>query len=921
MKSCIHNTNIARRKRISAHALCVRRAATLLRYICAAGEVGIRQGRRIGIWVLVLALFLSLLPVAAPSAAAQDATSLRIGGCDSLLEALPDASEPGVAPAKLNRVLHYEAGRTYHYAWRVRVDSHVYTQGQDGLQETGVNTVGLRADVNVAIVGQNDHGDYVGEVTVAGLIGCNLDGTGQTTPAGADMAAALATPIHFTQSTNGVVTSVAYPPNAPSEAINLQQSLVGVLQVTLQEGVAYEASEQGAQGSYRASYTASEQDGRLQVERLLTERSYANLAVEGDVAEALRLTDRTTYVLDGRSGVLHSIRQQQNVSIGGPAAGDSAPAHGATSWSEVVASTALDLQRASETTIVTAAETTDAMPDGYVQGSLGLMAEPSLLAVPAAAESNPVSLEEELMRWEEAAVQTDASEAVLTQFDRLRRLAVAQGGEAVVAKAAERLRAVMDQPELASAYIDLLGAIGTPAAQNVLAEGLGIAVAAGSKADTAGDRVALQVLYAIASLESPNPAVLDAVQLAAERADFAQRNAAITVLGALVGVAAKSDPSVAARVQVLADGLAQTQDEERQAVYLMALGNTQLESAARIIQSYAGGADGSGEAGVGVPSRLAQTAQAALRQIETGKTGPAVPNDTAGAARQAAVEGAAQSEVLASLPSFRFWGNLYGGKGLGIEFPGSLMFTPWDRALSVRQDIDAYIWQKKLDLVAATLYGRLESGRQAVTTALILGNTTVAQRNVSLGCGQGSSIQLYKRTVPIIDANLGIPFGPFTIGFRVKANGAFQIDQALSARCDLNGATLAGTLTPRAFVLADVQAKVALKIVVEVARGGIGVSARLLDTSVPVGASVGLQPQSARLCISVDIIFRPLSGKLYIFGEARIPPFGWARVDKTLAKFQVKAQTAKLYDTCYSHQVKPRSVPDVYLMLLPYVSN
>ncbi len=914
MNSYIHNTSIARRKR-NAHVLRVRSAATLPRPIRAVAKVGIRQGRRTGVWALVLALLLSLLPVAAPSATAQDAPSLPNGGCESLLQAPPDASEPGVAPANLNRVLHYEAGRTYQYAWRVQVDSHVYTRGQDGLQETGVNTVGLRADVNVAIVGLNDRGDYVGEVTVAGLIGCNVDGTGQTTPADAVMAAALATPIRFTQSTNGVVTSVAYPPNAPPEAVNLQQSLVGVLQVTLREGVAYEASEQGVQGSYQASYTASEQDGRLQVERLLTERSYANLVAEGDVAEALRLTDRTTYVLDGSSGLFHSIRQQQNVTIGGPAAGDSAPAQGMTSWSEVVASTALDLQRASETAVATAAETTDAMPDGYVQGSLGLMAEPSLLAVPAAAESTPVSLEEELVRWEVAAVQADASEAALTQFDRLRGLAVAQGGEVVVAKAAERLRAVMGQPVLASAYIDLLGAIGTPAAQSALAEALTITVAAGSGADTAGDRVALQALYAIAGLESPTPAVLDAVQLAAERSDFAQRNAAVTVLGAVVGVVAKSDPAVAARVQVLADGLAQTQGEEQQAVYLMALGNTQLESAARIIQSYAGGADGAG-----VPSRLAQTAQAALRQVETGETGLYVPDGTADVERQAAVEGAAQSEMAASLPSFRFWGNLYGGKGLGIEFPGFLMFTPWDRALSVRQDVDAYIWQKKLDLVAATFYGRLESGSQAVTTALILGNTTVAQRKVSLGCGQGSSIQLYKRTVPIIDANLGIPFGPFTIGFRVKANGAFQIDQALSARCDLNGATLAGTLTPRAFVLADVQAKVALKIVVEVARGGIGVSARLLDTSVPVGASVGLQPQSARLCISVDITFRPLSGRLYIFGEVRTP-FGWARVDKTLAKFEVKAQTAKLYDTCYSHQVEPSSVPDVYLMLLPYVSH
>ncbi|MCB0133629.1 MAG: hypothetical protein KDD75_00785, partial [Caldilineaceae bacterium] len=848
----------------------------------------------------------------APNAAAQDAPSLPTGGCDSFLEAPPGASEPGVAAANLNRVLRYEAGRTYHYGWRVQVDTHVYTQGQDGLQETGVNTVGLRGDVNVAIVGLNDRGEYVGEVTVAGLIGCNLDGTGQIAPADTVMAAALATPIRFTQATNGVVTSVAYPPNAPPEAVNLQQSLVGVLQVTLQEGVAYEASEQGVQGSYQASYTASEQDGRLQVERLLTERSYANLAAEGDVAEALSLTDRTTYVLDGSSGVFHSIHQQQNVSIGGPAAGDSAPAQGVTSWSEVVASTALDLQRASETAVATAA----AVPDGYVQVSLGLIAEPSLLAVPSAAESTRVSLEEELVRWEVAAVQADASEAALTQFDRLRGLAVAQGGEVVVAKAAERLRAVMGQPVLASAYIDLLGAIGTPAAQSALAEALTITVAAGSGADTAGDRVALQALYAIAGLESPTPAVLDAVQLAAERSDFAQRNAAVTVLGAVVGVVAKSDPDVAARVQVLADGLAQAQGEDQQVVYLMALGNTQLESAVRIIQSYAGGADGAG-----VPSKLAQTAQAALRQVETGETGLYVPDGTAGVERQAAVEGAAQSEVAASLPSFRFWGNLYGGKGLGIEFPGVLMFTPWDRALSVRQDVDAYIWQKKLDLVAATFYGRLESGSHAVTTALILGNTTVAQRKVSLGCGQGSSIQLYKRTVPIIDANLGIPFGPFTIGFRVKANGAFQIDQALSARCDLNGATLAGTLTPRAFVLADVQAKVALKIVVEVARGGIGVSARLLDTSVPVGASVGLQPQAARLCISVDITFRPLSGKLYIFGEARIPPFGWARVDKTLAKFEVKAQTAKLYDTCYSHQVKPSSVPDVYLMLLPYVSH
>ncbi|MFN3332848.1 MAG: hypothetical protein ACK47M_10090, partial [Caldilinea sp.] len=234
-------------------------------------------------------------------------------------------------------MLRYEAGRTYHYVWRVQVDTHVYTQGQDGLQETGVNTVGLRADVSVAIVGQNDRGEYIGEVTVAGLIGCNLEGTDQTAPSDAAMATALATPIRFTQAANGVVTSVAYPPNAPPEAVNLQQSLVGVLQVTLYEGAAYIASEQGVQGGYQASYTVAEQDGRLQVERLLTERSYANLAAEGDLAEALSLTDRTTYLLDGSTGVFHSIRQQQNVSIGGPAAGDSAPAQGVTSWSEVVA--------------------------------------------------------------------------------------------------------------------------------------------------------------------------------------------------------------------------------------------------------------------------------------------------------------------------------------------------------------------------------------------------------------------------------------------------------------------------------------------------------------------------------------------------------------------------------------------------------
>jgi hypothetical protein len=253
------------------------------------------------------------------------------------------------------------------------------------------------------------------------------------------------------------------------------------------------------------------------------------------------------------------------------------------------------------------------------------------------------------------------------------------------------------------------------------------------------------------------------------------------------------------------------------------------------------------------------------------------------------------------------WDRTFGSTYLGVKFPGILTATTPTIAKGLtafaRQDIDGYVWKNKINLLA----GSVQTAPATTTTQKFAASLEVGNRfymksySTILPCSASKSGTLYQTTLNLVNTGIKIPVLSFiTIAVSVKATGNFSVGYSFqSAVCNSTNMQVKASIKPSAYVKVTAEGSLTLVVV----RGGIGLSATLLNGSIPATATLGYKVSTPSLCLDVRAQTTALSGKIYGFADAGIDYiFGstWKRVfSGNLVTFSTGAQTANILVKCY----------------------
>lgn len=904
---------------------------------------------------MVVLLLMGFMPVSAQAAALQRQTALCqapgtaastlflpvvAGGVQQVARSVLGALAPQAPTA---RTLNYEVGKTYEYAYEVVVNTRSSKRDSQGVRDDGEQKTVIYALADVKITGQEETDIFVGEVSLRDPFICNTDGEEEFTADDQETLDALATPLQFKQAANGVIVAVSSPVGAPAQAINIQKGVINALQLTLQEANSYTAPEDAGQGSVNVQYVVEEKEDGLHITKTFNRASFTSLITAGPDNDDLQLQNTINIVIGADAGVITSLEYSEKIasSDGAEDLDDTgAGFDGVTAWSTAETNGSLTLKRVVATTGVTSAALNVIYQEDALAGAL-VDEAPNYNGI----DLTTIDLDAEFAKLEAAPDNPDHRAYILALVDA--DDANPDDNIDVVGKIAERLQANAGNTEVANAYIDLLGSIGTPRTQDILSAllGNGQAHAASLALVPFNDESREQALINISMLPSPTITTVNTVRgLVSDGPDLrAARStsvfgAAITVLGAVANNLADENADEAEQLgSLLAERLKGAQELDDIELYLDALGNAGLPSTLGVITSYL---DYTIPISASVQSAQVVTdaveiqvaALVALRKIP----GEEVESLLLGSlndegeldvvrsivANVLATRDDLSEEAAASLEAFdgrqlaapgrhdRSWNRRLGSSNLGVEFPGGVtLISP-----PAYSGIYAYAYQK----ATALIYGRnfsvvtgelrtYRSGSNQIFGAYLTigGNLLRRQYETSLPCASARSGTLYSGSVTFVNVTFRIPiFAVITLDINVRATGSFNLSYGLNINvCNPADMTVGAGITPRAW--ANASASAYLNIVV--ARGGATLTATILNTSMPASltATYNALANNFRFCIDIRITTQPLSGGMDIWADVRvprwgIPPWKWKRVGTArIWSFSSPTYTYNLLVQCY----------------------
>jgi hypothetical protein len=849
-----------------------------------------------------------------------------------------------VAPqATTARTLAYEVGKTYHYEYEVIVNTKSSKRDATGVREDGSEKTVIYALAELSITGKEEDGTFVGQVVLTDPFICNTDGTVEGKVEDQETLNALSTPLLFKQAPNGLITSVSVPQGSPAQSTNIQKGVLNALQLTLKEENSYTAPEDAGQGTVNAQYTVEEKADGLHITKTFNRQSFSSLLTQGPANEDLILQNTVNMVLENNRGVISQMSYSEKIASGdGKDSNDGVDANfdGVTAWSTAESTGSITLKQVTTSEELSAAS----LNALYVADSLGA----NLV------EDNPnhdgidltqVDLDAEFAKLEDEPTNPDYRASILALYDADDNNP--EDDIDVLGKIGERLLANIANTEIANAYIDLLGTIGTPRAQEMLSAVLGNTQARSSNLLLApfSEETRDQALINISILDSPTITTVNTVQgivtgspdvMASSLSNL--QGTAVSVLGAVANNLLDENPDMA---QSLADQLAEDLKQQQEAgeigLYLDALGNaghpSSLDTIKQYIDSEVVVADILGNTAVLTEAIDVQvSALVALRKIpgnepESLLLGSLTDQGELDVVRTIVAnilstrddlseEGAAalaefeQRDLAAPGRHDLWWNRIIGNSNLGVAFPGgtTLMSPP------AYSGFYAYAYQRANALIYgrtfSVLNGELRtyrSGSNQVFGAYLTigGNLIRRQYEVTLPCAASRSGTLYSGSITFVNVTFRIPiFAVITLDINVRATGSFNLSFALSVNvCNPANLTASAGITPRAW--ASVSASAYLNIVV--ARGGATLTATLLNTTMNAGisASYNATSNNFRFCVNINIVTQPLSGGLSVWADVRVPrwgwpPWKWKRVGQaTIWSFSSPSYTYSLLNRCW----------------------
>ncbi|MEZ4866224.1 MAG: hypothetical protein R3C14_33210 [Caldilineaceae bacterium] len=898
-------------------------------------------GKTVNVCAILVLLFSAIAPGAAQAAAATPAAPVQTdGNCStstSIFLPLITSSAGAIvssvqgifaSPQVVERQLKYTAGKTYVYDYNVTVTTTSSQRDSQGTNSSDKSKTVMSAKAEVTITGQDGNGDFDGTVVMSDPFICSADlasGT-DSSPAAEDiavLATELAKPLVFKQKANGVIAAVSYPADAKPTVTNLQKGVINALQTLLQAGDTYKAAELGGQGTYTATYTLSEANDQLSIVKSYDQSSFSDMNKKGDEVKSLKMDSKVTAVLDGAKGVIADVSTEESLITGDGTAepndytDPNVTFDGTATWTTVTSAGTLKLN-----TIKDASAQAAALLGTYVDGSLeAIFEEPEKSA--RGIDIETVDLDAEFAAFE--VVPADTTQNPFpdpAKFQRILDLVEADTATAVFDKLVERLNANAANEKIAKAYIDLLSAIGTPAAQAVLAEILKPSAQAASISATMSITTQQQALIDFARVESPSDKAVETLGSLSSDDSSPLQNTAISVLGAAIGNLKDENPD---KAQSLADGLVSSlnnaTDREMVETYLDALGNAGVANTADKITEYTNPANTS----VYTETQVVEaSAYYALRKIP----GAAVENTLVAALQDTnqpnstrllvadVLKGRAElsAQGAAALADFqladlagggtyaRSWGAWLGNSKLGIYLPGSFTVSSINQLyLYADQQANGYVWDNSFSVARGQLLSYRYGNYQLFGAYLNIGGNLIAKKyEVYLPCSYSASGTLFSGgyswtksfNIPIVWV--------ITIGVDVKVSINAALDYAYGANvCNLNNSSLYGGVTPRVWSGLTAEAYLNLRL----ARGGVGINATILNTLLPVKLTLSYNGSTFRFCSDIKVITYPLSGYIYAFADVGVDYWLgaiWHRVyEGRLTDFSVGQYTYNILVACW----------------------
>jgi hypothetical protein len=839
------------------------------------------------------------------------------------------------------RVLAYEVGKTYQYEYEVVVNTKSSKRDSSGVREDGSEKTVIYALAEVSITDKKQDGTFVGQVVFKDPFICNTDGTSESTVDDEVTLKALSTPLQFEQKPDGVIVSVSSPANAPAQSVNLQKGVLNALQLTLQAGNSYVAQEDAGQGKVNIQYAVEQKSDGLHITKTFNRNSFLALLAEGEDNKNLELTNKVEMVLDSSKKVISHVTYSERIASGNGNESDdgsSAEFDGVTAWSTAESSGSVKLKNVVATTAVLASELdviyqADSMGGDIVKNN----------ANSQGIDISTVDVDAKLKEMEASPTNPDLKAYILALVDadptdpKLETSVVSQIGK--------RLAENASNIEVANAYIDLLGSIGTERAQELLAAVLGNPNSRASHLVLAPFSLQTrdQALINISMIISPTATTVSTVkglvassQVAAS--ELSELNVtAVSVLGAVANNLLERDPEEAKELaDFLTEKLEEQQSAETLSLYLDALGNAghpdTLDTLKRYTSSTVQVADALGNTQVLTDAIEVQaSALIALRKIPgdepesllLGTLSDSTESDVVRTivANVLSVRGDLSETASLALENYkkadlatggrydRWWNRTIGNSNLGVGFPGgvTLISPPVTSGLYgyAHQRTNALIWGRTFSVLSGELLTYRSGSNQFFGAYLtIAGNLIRRQYEVTILCEASRSGTLYSGSVTFIDVTFQIPiFAVITLDLNVRATGHFSMTYSMSINaCNVPNISASAGITPVAWATAS--ASVSLNIVV--ARGGATLSATLLNTSVVGTIAAAYNGSNFTLSVKVAITTKALSGSLYVWADVRsccrwaIPPWYWKRIGSaTIWSFNSPAYTYTLIDQAW----------------------
>lgn len=901
---------------------------------------------------VVLAMLLTLVPsvalasgTAAPSFHPAANCELSAGGPGQKvfmpmvadMRSLLAAARPfltGRAPAAAPRALNYQIAKTYTYEWRLTIDTKSSARDSQGAMEEGSGKTVFYALADVAITGREAGDAFTGRLTLRRPYICSSQNDGESVVDDAELFAALAMPMTFTQKPNGEITGVSFPQNAPNLAINIQKGILNALQASLRvDENSYVVTENGGQGTYNASYVLADQGDDLQVTKTFTQDSFLNLISAGADNGRLELQTTVKLLLSAARGAFSAVevseRYLSSDESQDPESTDGGGIDGVAAWSEVETHGGLQLIKVSDTSAAQAA----ALPDeAYVDGTLGATLPESIPNEDGVDLAN-INVDTELGLLEAEPDNPARSRRILS-------LLQADDQGVVLEKLRLRLEANVANASIVAAYVDVLGQDGSDAAQQILNQVLDSSSSSAQQAfrvqfDQAAQQ---QALINVSTLSTPTGATLQTLEGLSDNAGSPLQDVALTVLGAAADhvrdeqperadqivaalnskLAAAGGPGFVASAQP--NRAAAAQDTETVTVLLDAVGNAGDVSSLDGIDDYVTSTDlelrvaaltalrkipGDTAEGLLVSALTNENEDDSLRNLVAALMSDRALSDTA----SAALEEYREQAATATPGLYQIdWNRHLGGGNAGVNLPGRLVVSSPPRTSSLYMYADqkavAHIWSFQYQLIRGQLLSQQQSNGRLFGAYLTIGNNLIYRKyELLVPCSANYSGNLYRGSLTIFNFNQYIPvYWVVAVVLNVRASGYFELNWSYAHNvCTLNNSSASGRVTPLVYVSASASASVD----VTVARGGATLEAQLLRSSIPTLLNASYNGTALRFCIDSRVSTQALSTRLFAWADVRVPRFGippwkWSRVlEANLWTYSTPASTYTLLVRCY----------------------